>query len=231
MTREELLALVNKKEDTTKFVALSQKTIEEELDDVLDELGDDETANDKIVEKLAKRLKRMDGNVHTSVSAEVKKNREAEEARKRGKKGGTSAQKGGGGGSGGGDDDDDDDVPAWAKKLMEEVESEREARLARDAREQKAATLGAVRAGLKEKFEKGNLELNDFFLDTALSKLEIPEKDADVSGLVAKAESIYTSDYKKANGGSAVPRKGNSGHAGNTGKIDEHEWDDIKAKS
>ena len=37
MTREELLALVNKEVDTTKFKELSQKTIEEELDDVLED--------------------------------------------------------------------------------------------------------------------------------------------------------------------------------------------------
>ena len=60
MTREELLTLVNGKVNTTSFISLSQKTIEEELDDVLDELGDDEEVNDRIVTKLANRLKRMD---------------------------------------------------------------------------------------------------------------------------------------------------------------------------
>ena len=51
MTREELLALVNKEVDTTKFKSLSQKTINEELDDVLEDFGDDEAANAKLVTK------------------------------------------------------------------------------------------------------------------------------------------------------------------------------------
>ena len=68
MTREELLELTNKEVDTTKFKSLSQKTINEELDDVLEDFGDDEEANSKLVTKLANRLKRMDGHLHINVS-------------------------------------------------------------------------------------------------------------------------------------------------------------------
>ena len=80
---------------------------------------------------------------------------------------------------------------------------------------------------MKDKFDKANLEMNDFFLDTALSKLEISD-DADVAELVSTAENIYTADYKRANGGNAVPRKGSSAPSGEEKKLDEHEWDDIK---
>ena len=83
MTVEELLSLVNKEVDTTKFKALSQKTINEELNDVLDEFGDDEAANAKIVTKVANRLKRMDGNLHKNVSDEIKKSREEAERKKK----------------------------------------------------------------------------------------------------------------------------------------------------
>ena len=83
MTREELLNLVNKEADTTKFTSLSQKTINEELDDVLEDFGDDEEANSKIVTKLANRLKRMDGNLHKNVSDEMKKNRAEAERKKK----------------------------------------------------------------------------------------------------------------------------------------------------
>jgi type I site-specific restriction-modification system R (restriction) subunit len=82
MTREELLALVNKEADTTKFKSLSQKTINEELDDVLEDFGDDEAANAKLVTKLANRLKRMDGNLHKNVSDEIKKSKEEAERKK-----------------------------------------------------------------------------------------------------------------------------------------------------
>ena len=217
MTREELLALVNKEVDTTKFKELSQKTINEELDDVLEDFGDDEEVNSKLVTKLANRLKRINGNLHKNISDEVKKSKEEaerkkkeeEEERKR-----KEAKK---------DDDPDDKY----SKLLEKLEALEKANAERDKKAARKATIESVKAGLKDKFDKANLELNDFFLDTALSKLEISD-DADVSELVSTAENIYTADYKRANGGNAVPRKGSSAPSGEENKLDEHEWDDIK---
>lgn len=217
MTREELLALVNKEVDTTKFKELSQKTIEEELDDVLEDFGDDEEANSKLVTKLANRLKRINGNLHKNISDEVKKSKEEaerkkkeeEEERKR-----KEAKKG---------DDPDDKY----SKLLEKLEALEKANAERDKKAARKATIESVKAGLKDKFDKANLEMNDFFLDTALSKLEISD-DADVAELVSTAENIYTADYKRANGGNAVPRKGSSAPSGGEKKLDEHEWDDIK---
>lgn len=217
MTREELLALVNKEVDTTKFKELSQKTIDEELDDVLEDFGDDEEVNSKLVTKLANRLKRINGNLHKNISDEVKKSKEEaerkkkeeEEERKR-----KEAAKNG---------DPDDKY----NELLKEIKALKEANAERDKKAARKATIESVKAGLKDKFDKANLEMNDFFLDTALSKLEISD-DADVAELVSTAENIYTADYKRANGGNAVPRKGSSAPSGEENKLDEHEWDDIK---
>lgn len=215
MTREELLALVNKEADTTKFKSLSQKTINEELDDVLEDFGDDEAANAKLVTKLANRLKRMDGNLHKNISDEIKKSKEEAERKKkeeeREKKEGKK------------DDDPDDKY----SKLLKKLEALEKANAERDKKAARKATIESVKAGLKDKFDKANLEMNDFFLDTALSKLEISD-DADVAELVSTAENIYTADYKRANGGNAVPRKGSSVPSGEENKLNEHEWDDIK---
>lgn len=209
MTKEELLSLVNKEVDTTKFKSLSQKTINEELDDVLEDFGEDEAANAKLVTKLANRLKRMDGNLHKNVSDEIKKSKEeAERKRKE---------------AGEGKTDPDDKY----NELLKEIKALKEANAERDKKAARKATIESVKAGLKDKFDKANLELNDFFLDTALSKLEISD-DADVAELVSTAENIYTADYKRANGGNAVPRKGSSASSGEEKKLDEHEWDDIK---
>lgn len=71
MTREELLALVNKELGSTKLT-LNERAINEELDDSLDDFGDDEAANAKLVSRIVNRLKRMDGSVHSAVSREVK---------------------------------------------------------------------------------------------------------------------------------------------------------------
>jgi hypothetical protein len=215
MTREELLVLVNKEADTTKFKSLSQKTINEELDDVLEDFGDDEAANAKLVTKLANRLKRMDGNLHKNVSDEIKKSKEEAERKKKEEE---EERK-----EAGKDDNPDDKY----SKLLEKLEALEKANAERDKKAARKATIESVKAGLKDKFDKANLEMNDFFLDTALSKLEIPD-DADVVELVSAAENIYTADYKRANGGNAVPRKGTSTSFTEEKKLNEHEWDDIK---
>ena len=212
MTREELLNLVNKEADTTKFTSLSQKTINEELDDVLEDFGDDEELNAKIVTKLANRLKRMDGNLHKNVSDEMKKNRAEAERKKKEEEERQKPEEEG----------KDDRYQALEEKFNKLLAANEE----RDKRAAKQAALDSVRSGLKDKFSKANLEMNDFFLETALSKLDVPDDDADIADLTAKAESIYTTDYKRANGGAAIPVKHTSPGSDKT-KVDDHEFDDI----
>lgn len=227
MTVEELLSLVNKEVDTTKFKSLSQKTITEELNDVLDEMGDDEATNAKKVTKLATRLKRMDGNLHKCVSDEIKKSREEaerkekEEKERREKDGGEKTK-----------DDPSASSDDKYDKLLAKLEALERANAERDKKASRAATEQAVRKGLKDKFDRAKLELNDFFLDTAMSKLTIPDTDADVLELITQAEGIYTTDYKRATGNSAIPRKGGSDTPTGDRSIRADEWDDIKpAKS
>lgn len=211
------MKLVNEKEDTSKFTSLSQRTINDELDDMLDEMGDDAEANDRIVTKLANRLKRMDGNLHKNVSDEIKKSKEESE-RKRQEEENRKREKEGGGG---GNHDDKYD------KLLAKLEAIEKANAERDKKAAKEAALESIKTGMKSKFDEAKLELNDFFLDTALSKLEIPDGELDISDMVKKAEAIYTADYKRANGGSAIPRKGSNNPKPPT-SISENEWDDIK---
>lgn len=223
MTVEELLSLVNKEVDTTKFKSLSQKTITEELNDVLDEMGDDEATNAKKVTKLATRLKRMDGNLHKCVSDEIKKSREEAERKKKEEE--ERREKDGG--------EKPKDAPSASSddkydKLLAKLEVLERANAERDKKASRAATESAVRKGLKDKFDRAKLELNDFFLDTAMSKLTIPDTDADVLELITQAEGIYTTDYKRATGNSAIPRKGGSDTPTGDRGIRADEWDDIK---
>lgn len=215
MTIEELLELVNKKEDTSKFTTLSKKSIDEELNDVLGEMGDDDDENDRIVTKLANRLKRMDKNLHRNIADELKKSREEAERKKKEEE----ERKG----KNGGEDTPDDKYD----KLLAKLEALEKANEERDKKASRAATIEAVRKGLKDKFDKAKLELNDFFLDTAISKLEIPDKDADVTDLVSKAEGIYTTDFKRATGNTAIPRMGSGSSSGGGRTIPDDEWDDI----
>lgn len=53
---------------------------------------------------------------------------------------------------------------------------------------------------MKDKFDKANLEMKNYFLNAAIAKLEIPDEDVDIDDLVSKAEKIYTAEYKEATG-------------------------------
>lgn len=218
MTREELLALVNGVVDTTKFKSLSQKTINEELDDVLEDFGDDEAANNKIVTKLANRLKRMDGNVHKSVSDEMKKNREAEEERER-QRGKDRTER---------EQEHEDENPR-IKALEDKINKILEANTERDKKAAKDATIKSIKEGLTEKFKEANLKVNPFFLKTALGRIEIPEGEADVKSLVDKAEVLYNEDAKEAGWVPETSKPNAGGGGGGNGEIGEHEFDDIKA--
>ena len=207
--------MVNKKEDTSKFTTLSKKSIDDELNDVLGEMGDDDDENDRIVTKLANRLKRMDKNLHKNIADELKKSREEAERKKK-----EEEERNGKKEEEGKPDDKYD-------KLLAKLEALEKANEERDKKASRAATIEAVRKGLKDKFDKAKLELNDFFLDTAISKLEIPDKDADVTDLISKAEGIYTTDFKRATGNTAIPRMGSGSSSGGGRTIPDDEWDDI----
>lgn len=218
MTREELFGKVNEKVDTTKFKSLSKKTINEEIDDVLEDMGDDESMNDKLITKLANRLKRMDGNLHKNVSDEMKKNKEAEETRKKEEE---EAKRKKEEEEGNADSKSDELI----KKLTERLDAMEKANKERDNRAAREATLDAVKKGLKDKFEKAGLELNGFFAKTALSKLDLQDENVDVSELIAKAEKLYNTDVKEA--GYVPSTKPHSGGGGGNNQDDDKIWDDI----
>lgn len=217
MTREELLALVNKEVDTTKFKELSQKTINEELDDVLEDIGDNDSVDNKVITKLANRLKRINGNLHKNISDEVKKSKEEAERKKREEEEERKRKEA----------DKDGNPDSKYDELLKEIKALKEANAERDKKAARSEAIESIKSGLKDKFDKAGLEMNDFFLNTALSKLEIPDKDIDVSELVSKAESIYTADYKSANGGSAVPKKHSSPEFNGNGDIDDDMFAEI----
>mgnify|MGYP007066962556 FL=1 len=218
MTIEELLELVNKKEDTSKFTSLSKKSIDDELNDVLGEMGDDDDENDRIVTKLANRLKRMDKNLHKNIADELKKSREEAERKKKEEE---EEERKRNRAKENDDDDDDGGDDDRIAKLLAKVEALEKASAERDKEAARKATLESVKAGLKEKFDKAGLELNGFFLKTSLSKLEIPDKDADIDDLVSEAEKIYTADFKEATGEKGIPSKNHTSSPGGGGDDDK----------
>lgn len=218
MDKEELLKLVNEKEDTSKFTSLSQKTINEELDDVLEDFGDDEAANAKLVTKLANRLKRINGNLHKNVSDEIKKSKEEAERKKREEEEERKRREAGK------DNTDPDDK---YNELLKEIKALKEANAERDKKAARKATIESVKAGLKDKFDKANLEMKNYFLNAAIAKLEIPDEDADIDDLVSKAEKIYTAEYKEATGENGIPAKGSRTSSGGTSTDDDKFMEEV----
>ena len=221
MTRQELLALGIKELGSTKLT-ISEKTINEELDDVLEDFGEDEAANAKLVTKVTNRLKRMDGNLHSDVSQQVKEYKKKARERQKAKE--TESEE-----EGSEEIPNEEDMPEWAKKLIGEVKKEREAREQKEAADAKKALVNSIKEGLKAKFEKANIPLISFFVKTALDKLEIPDGEVDIKDLVGKAEVLYNADLKEAGINPETKPRSGGGGAGGTGTVDEHEFDDVAA--
>lgn len=217
MTREELLALVNKEVDTTKFKELSQKTINEELDDVLEDIGDNDSVDNKVITKLANRLKRINGNLHKNISDEVKKSKEEAERKKKEEEEERKRKEA----------DKDDNPDSKYDELLKEIKALKEANAERDKKAARKATIESVKAGLKDKFDKANLEMKNYFLNAAIAKLEIPDEDADIDDLVSKAEKIYTAEYKEATGENGIPSKGQRPSGGSSTTDDDKFMDEV----
>ena len=215
MEREELKELVNKSLGSTQL-KLSERTINEELDDVLGDFGDNEESNAKLVERVANRLKRMDGNLHSDVSKEVKEYKDkAEKKLKEGSEGSSKKNES--------NEGSESEIMKELKNLRAELDEERNARKQEQAERAKHATMDSVRKGLREKFENAGLKLNDFFAKSALSKLEIPNEDVDLKSLVEKAERLYNADIKEAGVEIGKPHAGGNGG----GKEEKEDWSDV----
>lgn len=215
MEREELKELVNKALGSTQL-KLSERTINEELDDVLGDFGDNEDANAKLVERVVNRLKRMDGNLHADVSKEVKEYKEnAEKKQKEGTEGGSKKNEG--------NEGSESEIMKELKSLRAELDEERNARKQAETERAKHATMDSVRKGLREKFENAGMKLNDFFVKSALSKLDIPSEDVDLKSLIEKAERLYNADIKEAGIEIGKPHAGGNGG----GKEEKEDWSDV----
>ena len=218
MTREELWNLVKTELGSTQL-SLSERTINVELDDELEGFGEDEEKNSKIVAKVVNRLKRMDGQLHADVSAEVKKHDDEAEKRRKKDDGEKGKQEKG--------SKSDDEKPQYVKDLEARIQQMENDRKTEQAERAKHATLEAVKNGLKDKFDKAGMKLNSFFEKSALARLEIPEEGADLNDLIANAERLYNADIKEAGMVIDKPRSGGSGGTAPE-KEDKAMWDDIR---
>ena len=195
MEREELLQQVTESieaDGKQLSPSLSAETINGEIDDALEDIGDDEEQNKKVVGRLAKRLLRMDGNIHSNVSREVK------EYKKNMKPASAAGDNGGNGEKGNGVDD----TPEWAKALLARVDAIEESRKQKADADAKDAAVSEVKKGLKAKFKDAGIEVNDYIYKQTLRDLEIPSVEdgeaVDTDALVRKMERAYYKNLKEA---------------------------------
>lgn len=112
------------------------------------------------------------------------------------------------------------------KKLEDELNEMRTERQQERAERERKDLLTAVKKGLEDKFDRSGSKVNGYFARQAISRLQVPEKNADIKALVDEAEKLYNADIKEAG---LVPDAPHAGGAGGGGRerVDEHLWDDV----
>lgn len=207
MEREELLQQVNESisaDGKQLSPSLSEESINGELDDALEDITDDEENNKKVVSRLAKRLLRMDGNIHSNVSKQVSDYKKTH----------PSTQKKPKDGEGGGGEGEETDY----QKLLKRVEAMENAQKQKTKADAKDAIVTDVKKGFKAKFKDAGLEINDYIFRQTLRDLEIPEVEeggkVNVGDLVKTLERDYYKNLKEAGLGKEETGKSHFGSRG-----------------
>lgn len=211
MEREELKTKVVSELGGTQLT-LSERTINEELDDALTDITDDAQVTDTFVQRLAKRLKRMDGNLHADVGAENRKYKEQFEKDWKEKHPEGGSGNGGNGGNGG----EQSELEKKLDKLMKDFEEEKNARMAREVKEKKETTLSSIKDGVKKLFEKAGVEPNEYILKQTMRDVEIGD-NPDVDAIVKATEKAYYKNLKEAGLEETKPHFGGGGGSGSHG--------------
>lgn len=234
MEREELLQEVQGviEADGKKLSpSISEETINAELDDELENIGDDEESNKKVFGRIARRLLRIDGNIHSNVSREVKEYKERRKA-----KPAESANPSEAAPAEGAEESETLKLLKSLSQRIDDIEASRKNKAAADAKD---AAVEAVKDGLRTLFKDAKVEVNEYIYRQTLRDLEIPEsedgKGINTDDLVKKMERAYYRNLKEAGldkKDTGKPRNGNrGGGSGSSSKLDEMfkrrhpEWD------
>ena len=223
MEREELLQEVKgviESDGKQLSRSISEETINAELDDELENIGDDAEANKKVYSRIAKRLLRMDGNIHSNVSREVKEYKE--KAAKTPKPNEKKPQ-------GNGNEGEESEELKLLKSLTERLDNIEKSRKDSAVKAAKDAAVDSVKKGLRAKFKDAGIEVNEYIYKHTLRDLEIPDTDdgqkVDTDELVKKMERAYYRNLKEAGldkKDTGKSHRGTSGTGGNAkSRLDE----------
>lgn len=215
MEREELLQEVQtviEGEGKNLSPSISEETINAELDDELENINDDDDDETKqvIYRRIAKRLMRIDGNIHSNVSREVK-DFKAKYASKNPKPTTKPTQEDG-------NESEELKILRSLTKRMDDIEQSRADKAKADA---KNAAVESVKKGLRSLFKEAKVEVNEYIYRQTLRDLEVPEvedgRGVDTEGLIKKMERAYYRNLKEAGldkKDTAKPHAGNRGGSG-----------------
>ena len=206
MEREALKSKVTEKLGSTQLTAITDETINHQLDFALGFVSDDAQVDDAFVEKVVANLKNIDGGSHKLIGSKIQEYKAQHPQPVTSPVPSPSPAP-----SQGGEDDGlallRKDIEARFKKMEEEAASVRLKAEKDEARKQ-------IARGFRSLFKSSGLEVNDFLLEVAMKDIVIPDKDIDVSSLVKETEAKYVECAKKLNLDTDVSRRGGGGGGG-----------------
>ena len=197
MEREELLQEVQgviEGEGKHLSPSISEETINAELDEELENINDDDDNETKqaVYSRIAKRLIRIDGNIHSNVSREVR-DFKAKHASKTPKPNEVKPTKGA---------TEESEELKLLRSLTERMDNIEKSRTEKAKADAKNAAADSVKTGLRNLFKEAKVEVNEYIYRQTMRDLEIPEnedgKAIDTDGLIKKMERAYYRNLKEA---------------------------------
>lgn len=182
----------------------SEQTMNEFLQDVLAEIGDDDNrCTEEFIQRKVNFAKKIDGQMNFDVSNRIKDWQKKNQNPK--PKPNKTEEKGG-----------EDGEPEWFKAYREQQEAKfTEMENARKEEKQKAekeSMLAQIKSDLKAKFAEAGIETNAYIFQQTLRDVVIPTENADVSAIVKQTEKEYYKNLKLAGFEEAIPRTTGGGN-------------------
>ena len=209
MDREELKSKVTAKLGSTQLTAITDETIDHQLDFALGFVSDDTQVDDAFVERVAANLKNIDGGSHKLIGSRIQEYK-AQHPQVAPSPAPSPAPK---------EDVKPDGLDLLRKDIEARFKKMEEAAAAASLKAEKDEARKQVVRGFRSLFKSSGLDVNDFLLDLAMKDVAVPDKDIDVSALVKTAEAKYMEYAKKLDIDVGVSRSG-SGSGGGKSKTD-----------
>lgn len=210
MDREELKSKVTAKLGSTQLTAITDETIDHQLDFALGFVSDDTQVDDAFVERVAANLKNIDGGSHKLIGSRIQEYKAQHPQVAPSPAPSPETPK---------PDSSNERIEALLKQTEERIKKMEDAAAAASLKAEKDEARKQVVRGFRSLFKSSGLDVNDFLLDLAMKDVAVPDKDIDVSALVKTAEAKYMEYAKKLDIDVGVSRSG-SGSGGGKSKTD-----------